>query len=135
MASAGVALWCLTTPACVERLVKIDTEPAGVAVLVNGRSAGTTPLEFPFVYYGSYRVDVWKEGYEPWSGVLDVSPPWYQYFPFDLIAENLDPFTHWDVHQHTIQMEPLSAPGSLAEPERSAEDLLREAEELRAQVR
>ena len=131
----AATLAVLAAPACVERLVKIQTEPEGVAVLVNGRPAGTTPLEYPFTHYGTYRVDLWKEGYQAWSGEIDVSAPWYQYFPFDFFAETLDPFRHQDVHEHFVKLEPHPAPGSLSEPDAAFQVLHEEAEALRAEVR
>ena len=39
----------LTTTSCVERYFRIESEPAGAELMVNGRRVGTAPIEQPFI--------------------------------------------------------------------------------------
>ena len=51
--------------ACVERMVSIESVPAGATVWVNDREVGVTPCEFSFTHYGTFDVRVAAEGHEP----------------------------------------------------------------------
>jgi TonB family protein len=53
---------------------EVVSVPAGAAVKVDGTPSGQTPLSIPRVRPGSHRVELAKEGYEPWTGTMVVQP-------------------------------------------------------------
>jgi hypothetical protein len=76
---------------CVERRVKITTEPPGALVLVNDEEVGISPVSFSFVWYGDYDLMFRKPGYKTLKTHARVNAPWYQLPPFDLVAETMVP--------------------------------------------
>ncbi len=50
----------------------IVSKPPGATVIVDGRSSGRTPLGGVALAPGSHRLALTLEGYERWSGVVDV---------------------------------------------------------------
>jgi PEGA domain len=113
------------TSGCVDRRFIIESDPPGAIVYVNGKLVGATPADLPFTYYGTYRFVFVRDGYETLTVDECISPPWYEYFPLDFFAENLLPYTLRDVHDIR---KPLQA--MVVVP---PEDILRRAEQLRAQ--
>ena len=47
-----------------KRTLTIDSTPPGAAVWVDGERKGTTPVQVPFVHYGTFEVRLEKNGYE-----------------------------------------------------------------------
>ena len=76
---------------CVHRRMTIRTNPPGAAVYVDDYPIGTTPVSTSFVYYGTRKIRIVKDGYETLTVQRKISPPWYQYFPLDFVSENLVP--------------------------------------------
>ena len=121
---------------CVERYLKIDSDPPGARIYVNGVDHGVAPVKVPFGYYGTMRVDAWLDSATDRrpgvSQLVDLPTPWYEVFPLELFSELLDPVTHVDGHEVTIAIPP--APAAAANAAREA-DLRKRAEELRAESR
>lgn len=92
LAAAGAA-------GCVERVVKITTQPPGALVMVNDEEVGVSPAKFNFVWYGDYDLIVRKPGYETLKTHFRIDPPWYEYPPLDFLAEVLWPGQIRDVHE------------------------------------
>ena len=96
---------------CVERTMKIDSDPQGARVFVNDEEVGVTPVKFSFLWYGDYDILLRKEGFGTLKAHHRVNRPWYRYAPIDLIAECLVPTTIKDEHiLPTYQLEPERAP-------------------------
>ena len=117
-------------PGCVERYLRIDSNPAGadLHVHVDHRfHRGTAPLEIPFTHYGTVRIDAWIADRPGGTHFFELAPPWYQRFPFDLFAELLDPVTHVDRHEVVVVLPEAAAAGRDA--------VLLRADELRAETR
>jgi hypothetical protein len=131
-----MALGALSSTGCVERYLRIDSDPPGARIYVNGEDKGVTPIEMPFGHYGTLRVDAWLDSpIDRRPGVtqlVELAPPWYEAFPFDLFAELFDPVTHVDRHDVTVAIPPNGAPPSA---EAREVELRRRAEELRAETR
>lgn len=72
---------------CVQRSISVDTQPQGALVYLNGEESGRTPFTRDFTWYGTYDVVVRAEGYETLRTRQPVIAPWWQWPPFDLIAE------------------------------------------------
>ena len=72
---------------CVERQLRLHSDPPGALVYLNGEEVARTPATVPFEWYGRYDVVVRKEGYETLEKPAWVVAPWWQWVPIDLIAE------------------------------------------------
>ena len=85
---------------CVQRILRIESDPPGASVYVNGEAAGKTPLEHPFDFYGKFEIVLRHADHQSKRIVHEASPPWYAYFPMDMIVEFLLPiFPLHDVHR------------------------------------
>ena len=90
----------LALPAgCVERTLKISSDPQGARVFLNDKEVGVTPVKVSFVWYGDYDIILRKDGYETLKTNYLVKAPWYEYPPFDLIAECFVASTIKDEHE------------------------------------
>lgn len=88
---------------CLQRTIKVTTQPAGAVVWINDNEVGRTPLETDFTFYGKFSVRIRKEGYEPIVEVKNVKAPLREQPGIDLVAEAL-PINynhvvewHWDL--------------------------------------
>ncbi|WP_320046873.1 PEGA domain-containing protein [uncultured Ilyobacter sp.] len=84
---------------CVERTMKITSDPQGARVFVNDEEVGVTPVKFSFLWYGDYDIILRKDGYQTLKTHHRVDAPWYQYPPFDLVSECLVATTIHDDHE------------------------------------
>jgi len=109
---------------CVERTMRIQTDPPGALATVNDEEVGVTPVRFSFLWYGDYELILRKPGYKTLRTRYRVDPPWYQWPPFDLVAEALIPQMIRDEHVlPTFTLEPAEPP--------TVADLVKRAGELR----
>lgn len=116
---------------CVERTLTISSTPPGSVVYLNDQEVGRTPLSKRFTWYGYYDVQVRKDGYQTLKTTTPVIAPWWQWLPFDFVAELL-PLRLRDPHEVSYTLKPLSAghvdPDAIA---RRAEDLRENLESSR----
>lgn len=75
-----------TLGGCVERRVKVTSEPSGARVWLNDEAIGVTPCEAGFKYYGKYDVRLALDGYEPVHEGRVMKAPLYEYPVVDLAA-------------------------------------------------
>lgn len=120
LCAAGVVLLA----GCVERKLKIRTDPPGALVTINDEEVGVTPIEVSFLWYGDYEVIIRKSGYQTIKTHHRVNPPWWQWPPFDLVTETMIPTTLRDEHEL-----PLFSLTPAEEP--AVADVVRRATELR----
>jgi hypothetical protein len=111
----------------VDRSLQVTSSPPGALVYLNGQEAGRTPMNKAFVWYGTYDVQVRKEGYKTLTTKEKVWAPWWQVPPFDLIADLL-PIPLHDQHKKSYTLTPMTD-----EPEDTA-DLLARGERMREQL-
>ena len=83
------ALFALSSIGCVRRRMTIRTNPPGAQVFVDDQEVGTTPCSSGYVYYGTRKITVIKDGYKTETLYHKFSPPWYQIPPLDFVTENL----------------------------------------------
>jgi hypothetical protein len=76
---------------CVHRRMTVRTNPPGAAVYIDDYPIGTTPVSTSFIYYGTRKIRIVKDGYQTLTVERKISTPWYQYFPLDFVSENLMP--------------------------------------------
>jgi hypothetical protein len=108
---AALVISLVALGGCVERTMKIDSDPQGARVFVNDEEVGVTPAKFSFLWYGDYDLILRKDGYETLKTHYRIDAPWYQYPPIDLVAECLIPTTIKDEHVlPTYRLKPASLP-------------------------
>ena len=105
----GPVVLLLTLPlcGCVERIISVRSDPSGAEVFINGKQAGTTPLEHEIDFYGALDVVVRHEGHLSRRTRIDPTAPWHQVFPVDFVAEFLVPWTIRDQHDVLVTLEAL----------------------------
>src|SRR3954469_19748625 len=74
---------------CVERRLTVTSEPEGALLYVNNQEVGRTPVTRNFTWYGNVDVQLREEGYQTRKTSKHVTAPWWQWPPFDLVAEVL----------------------------------------------
>ncbi len=129
-ARQGLAWVAVSIALCacqVQREFVITSEPAGAEVRLDDDLVGRTPVQVPFMHYGTRRFTVYLDGYVTQSRVVDVDPPWYGYFPLDIVSEVLIPVGWHDRREVHFQLAPGT--GAIAAPDLSW--VLERAETLR----
>lgn len=91
-----VALSVLVLAGCVERTITVITNPPGALVSVNDVEKGRTPVTFPFMWYGKYRVLIEHPEYETLETTKRIYAPIYQWPVIDLVCEVLLPLKFHD---------------------------------------
>jgi hypothetical protein len=129
-----ITLALVVTAACsivgcsrVDRSLQVTSNPPGALVYLNGQESGRTPMNKSFVWYGTYDVQLRKEGYKTLTTKEKVWAPWWQVPPIDFVADLL-PFPLHDQHKKSYTLTPVTD-----SPEDTA-DLLARGERLREQL-
>ena len=60
---AVALLLTLSSTGCVRRRLTVRTQPPGAQVFVDDQEIGTTPCSSSFVYYGTRKITLIKDGY------------------------------------------------------------------------
>ncbi|NDC63853.1 MAG: PEGA domain-containing protein [Planctomycetia bacterium] len=93
--SARLAAACLcllaASTGCVQRRMTIRSNPPGALVYVDDYQIGTTPVSTDFIYYGTRKIRLVKDGFETLTLRQPFPLPWYEIFPLDFVTENLWP--------------------------------------------
>jgi hypothetical protein len=94
---------------CVQRRMTIRSNPPGALVYVDDYQLGTTPVSHDFVYYGTRKIRLVKDGYETLTVRQPFPVPWYEIFPLDFVTENLIPWEVRDERVVELAMQPASS--------------------------
>jgi hypothetical protein len=121
----------LTLPGCIQRRIRVTSEPPGAVVWLNDTEIGRTPAEAEFTFYGSYDVRLELDGYEPIHTARRTPAPFYEYPGPDLIAEVI-PHKFENVVAWHFDLEP--APERTMDPDALEADLVERARRLRRQT-
>ena len=97
----------LLSTACVERKMRIRSDPSGATVYVDGRRVGDTPHDESFVWYGTREVILVKEGHQTSVSLLPLRIPIYQIPPVDVVTDVLVPWTIEDDHPLDVSLAPV----------------------------
>jgi len=126
---AGLAILAATLcgGGCVERELRIDSDPPGADVYLDGKLVGKTPLAQPFTFYGGREVTLRKDGYSTTSKIVQIRAPWFQILPLDFVFEVLWPWTLRDERAVSMELAPLQ--------EENTNVLLERAEKWREEAR
>lgn len=120
-------LACVCLPGCVRRRLTIRSNPPGALVYIDDQEIGYTPVSTPFVYYGTRKIQLIKDGYKTETVLQRFPPPWYEVPPLDFVSENVWPGDLRDERALDFQLVP--------QPIVPREQLLSQAENLRAMSR
>ena len=91
---------------CVRRRMTIRSNPPGAVAFVDDRRIGVTPVSTPFTYYGTRKIQLFKDGFESQTVKQRFAPPWYEYPGLDFISENLWPREIRDERIVEVQLQP-----------------------------
>jgi hypothetical protein len=94
---------------CVQRRMTIRSDPPGALVYVDDYEIGNTPVSTDFVYYGTRKIRLVKDGYETLTVRQPFPVPWYQIFPLDFVTENIWPTEIRDERHVSLTMVPAAA--------------------------
>jgi PEGA domain len=83
---AWIGLMLICSGCEVQRSLTIQSNPAGALVYLNDQEIGRTPVTQYFKWYGTYDVELRKDGYESLRTTAKVWAPWWQVPPIDFIA-------------------------------------------------
>jgi hypothetical protein len=92
-AICAVALVTLSA-GCVQRRLLIRTNPPGALVYIDDYEIGTTPVSTDYLYYGTRKIRIVKDGFETLTVEQPVKAPWYEIFPLEFVSENVIP---WEI--------------------------------------
>lgn len=108
---------------CVEREMKITSEPSGALVYLSREPIGRTPVTKKFLWYGCYDIVLRYEekGYKTLKTHRTLTPPIYEVPPLDLLSA-IAPWTYHDRRHLHFKMEKLKPA--------SDEALIKRAEEM-----
>ena len=111
--SIAILLLAVAAAGCVQRRMTIRSNPPGALVYVDDYQIGTTPVSHDFVYYGTRKIRLVKDGYETLTVRQPFPIPWYEYFPLDFVSENLIP---WEIRDERV-VDLAMAPAAATPPE------------------
>src|SRR4051812_39062820 len=120
----ALALLVAMLAGCVQRRFTIRSNPPGAQVYVDDYEIGTTPVSHDFVYYGTRKIRLVKDGYETLTVYQPMPTPWYDYPGIDFFSKNICPRKIREERTLNYQMTPTV--------EVPADQLIGRAEQLRA---
>ncbi len=103
------ALLLVWPAGCVEREMKITSEPAGALVYVSDVEVGRTPVTMPFTWYGDYDIILRHQGYQTLKTHANINPPVYEVPPLDFFTA-LAPWTLRDQRYLHFELEKYVPP-------------------------
>jgi hypothetical protein len=106
LAAALAIVLTASQAGCVERRMIVRTNPPGALLYVDDNEIGITPCATPFIYYGTRKIRLVKDGYETLVVNQPIPAPWYEFFPADFVAENLVPGHIRDQRALTYELHP-----------------------------
>ena len=128
MVRIGAVLMCGLLGGCVERLVTVRSDPPGAMVKLDDEEVGPTPCEVGYTWYGTREISVELPGHRSVRRLVDLPPPWWQFFPLDLMTDVVVPFTIRDQVNLRCSLEPEPA------TREDATGVLKRAAELRRRL-
>lgn len=104
-----LALMVSAIAGCVERRMTIRSNPPGAMVYVDDYEIGTTPVSTSYIYYGTRKIRLVKDGYETLTIYQPMPTPWYEWLGVDFFSENIWPHKIRDERSFMYQMTPTVA--------------------------
>ena len=119
----SMVLLSLTANGCMQRRLTVLSDPPGALVKIDDYEIGTTPVSTSFLYYGTRKIQLIKDGYETLTVLQPIPTPWYQYPVLDFFSDNFAMHEIRDSRTLRYQLQPMTAT--------STDDLMRRGEDLR----
>lgn len=91
---------------CVRRRITVRSNPPGAQVFIDEQPIGVTPVSANVIYYGTRKIHLVKDGFEPVTELHTFRAPWYQIPPLDFFSENLWPGEIRDERELNFQLAP-----------------------------
>ncbi len=101
-----LAALLLSATGCVRRRLTVRTTPPGAQVFIDDQEIGTTPCSSAFVYYGTRKITLMKDGYRTETIYQKIPPPWYEISPLDFLTETVYPLEVRDERIVDVQLVP-----------------------------
>ncbi len=120
----------LALSGCIERRIRVTSEPSGARVFLNDEPIGTTPCEARFTFYGTYDVRLELDGYESIHEARTARAPLHEYPGIDLVATAL-PVDFENIIEWDFAMVPVE---ETTDPEGARDRLIERADELRGRA-
>jgi len=102
----GITLLGIFSSGCVERQLTIITTPPGAQVFLNDEDMGESPVTAAFKWYGDYNVRIIKPGFQTLNTHRPLQGPWYDSFPFDFLAQIVNPRRITDAYEWSFELQP-----------------------------
>ncbi len=102
----GISLLGMFCSGCVERQLTINTTPPGARVFLNDEDIGESPVTATFRWYGDYNVRISTPGFQTLRTHRPLEGPWYDSFPFDFLAQIVNPKRIIDSYEWTFELQP-----------------------------
>jgi len=123
---SGLLLLCGGSSGCVERYFVVQSNPPGAMVYVNNVAYSPTPAIVPYTYYGTYNIQLVRDGYRTLNVQEKIEAPWYAYPPIDFAVEVIYPGRVEDIRRFPVyDMQAVQRPDTNA--------LLQEAGQIRVE--
>jgi len=97
---------CAAASGCVQRRLTIRSNPPGAVVYVDNYEIGTTPVATDYVYYGTRKIRLVKDGYETLTIMQPLPAPWFEFPGLDFFSENVNPREIRDERTLDFQLQP-----------------------------
>lgn len=91
---------------CVQRRLTIRSNPPGAVVYVDNYEIGTTPVAVDYVYYGTRKIRLVKDGFETLTVMQPLPAPWFEFPGLDFFSENVNPHEIRDERTLDFQLQP-----------------------------
>ena len=89
---------------CVDRKFRIETDPPGADVYLDGVLIGKSPVVIPFDFHVTHEVRIEKKDYWTEKFNKKLTAPLYEWFPLDFVSENILPLTLNDHHLVRVKL-------------------------------
>jgi hypothetical protein len=106
--TVALAVALIPLSGCIRRKMVVNSNPSGARVYFDGEYKGTTPVEFPFKWYGGHRLRLERDGYDNSVQVVELRAPIHLKVPFDFFSE-VAPFTVEDAKEYHVELESRAA--------------------------
>lgn len=90
----------------VERRLLVRSNPPGALLKIDDEEIGITPVSTSFIYYGTRKIQLVKDGYETLTLLQPIPAPWYQWPGIDFFSEHLTPRQIRDTRVLDYQLQP-----------------------------
>jgi hypothetical protein len=94
---------------CFERRLLVRSNPPGALLKIDDEEIGVTPVSTSFVYYGTRKMQLIKDGYETLTILQPIPAPITQWPGVDFFTEHLVPRQIRDVRVVEYQLQPAAA--------------------------